>query len=73
MVTVVLKQSCKIDWVRNQACLLNLGLSHGVKGPVGSKAREFSVLSATVFGETHKAGGWVGKLRWPLAIALGTA
>ena len=31
MVTVVLKQSCKIDWVRNQACLLNLGLSHGVK------------------------------------------
>lgn len=53
--------------------LLNLGLSHWVEGPVGSKARECSVISATVFEETHKAGGWVGKLRRPSAIALGRA
>lgn len=73
MVTVILKQSCKIGWVRNQVRLLNLGLSHWVEGPVGSKARECSVISATVFEETHKAGGWVGKLRRPSAIALGRA
>lgn len=44
MVMVILKQPCRIDWVRNEACLLDLGLSHRIGGPGWRQGRECRVL-----------------------------
>lgn len=55
-------------------CLLDLGLTHWVEGPGWRQGQRMqSVPSATLFEEPCQAGGWVYKLRWLLAIALGTA
>lgn len=44
MITVILKQSYKIGWVRNQVCLLDLGLSPWVGRSGWRHARECRIL-----------------------------
>lgn len=56
-VMIILKQPCRIGWVRNQVCLLQLGLSHWIGGPGWRQGRECSFISVTLFEEPHQAGG----------------